>query len=127
MDTIASAFCRVVTSGFMVLGFVSTNGGCLGDPVVHPHKVAVFSELGNDFSRMNLLVLPCYRGDGHEALLRSSVYPANNLIQSLVEIRDRVSLSETSTSFVPLSVVDTSSVLVVGGLVGRCIGVHIIF
>jgi hypothetical protein len=54
------------------------------------------------------------------------VHPAGNLIQSLVEIPDRKSLSERSTSFIPLSVVVTSSVLVVGGLVGRCVGGQLI-
>jgi hypothetical protein len=54
------------------------------------------------------------------------VYPAGNLIQSLVEIPDRESLSETSTPFVPLFVAVTSSVLVVGGLVKRCIGGQLI-
>jgi hypothetical protein len=50
------------------------------------------------------------------------VYPAGNLIQSFVEVLDRESLSETSTSFVPLSVAVTSSVLVVGSLIRRCVG-----
>jgi hypothetical protein len=53
---------------------------------------------------MNPLGLPCYRGDRHEALLRSGVYPASNLIYGLIEVADRESLSETSASFVPLSV-----------------------
>jgi hypothetical protein len=46
--------------------------------------------------------------------------------ESLVEIPDTESLSETSTPFVPLSVVVTSSILFVGGLVGRCVGGHLI-
>jgi hypothetical protein len=50
------------------------------------------------------------------------VYPTGNLIQSLVEVSDRESLSETSTPFVLLSIAITSSILVVGGLVGRCVG-----
>jgi hypothetical protein len=71
--------------------------------------------------------LPCYRGDRHEALLRSGVDPVGNLIQSLVEVPDRESLSEASAPFVPLSIAITSSVLVGGGLVGRCVGGHLIF
>jgi hypothetical protein len=54
------------------------------------------------------------------------VYPAGNLIQSLVEVPDRESLSETFALFIPLSVVVTSSILVVGGLVGRCVGGQLI-
>jgi hypothetical protein len=55
------------------------------------------------------------------------VYPVGNLIQSLVEVSDRESLSESSVPFVPLSIVVTSSILIIGGLVGRCIGGHLIF
>jgi hypothetical protein len=105
---------------------MSSDRGYFGNPIVHPHEVGIFSELGDDFTHANPLGLTCYRGDRHEALLRSSVYPAGNLIQSLVEIPDRESLSETSTPFVPLFVAVTSSVLVVGGLVKRCIGGQLI-
>jgi hypothetical protein len=42
------------------------------------------------------------------------------------KVPDRESLSETSTPIVPLSVAVTSSVLVVGGLVGRCAGGQLI-
>jgi hypothetical protein len=49
------------------------------------------------------------------------------LIQSLVEVPDRESLSEMFVLFVPLSVAITSSVLVVGSFIGRCIGGHLIF
>jgi hypothetical protein len=98
----------------------------LGNSVVHPHEVGVFSELGDYFIGSNPPGLPCYCGDRHEALLKSGVYPAGNLVQSLVEVPDRESLSETSTSFDSLSVVVTLSVLVVGGLVGRCVGGHFI-
>jgi hypothetical protein len=72
------------------------------------------------------MVLECYRGDRHEALLRSSVYPSGNLVQSLVEVLDRESLSKSSTPFVPLSVAITASVLVVVGLIGRCVGGHLL-
>jgi hypothetical protein len=110
----------------MVSSFVSFDGGYLSDPIVNPHEVGVFSELGDDFTRVNPIGLTCYQGDRHEAMLRSGVYPVGNLIQSLVEVSDRESLSETSASFIPLSVAVTSSVLVVGGLVGRCVGGHLI-
>jgi hypothetical protein len=45
----------------------------LGDPVVDPHEVGVFSKLGDDLTYADPLSLPCYRGDRHEALLRSGV------------------------------------------------------
>jgi hypothetical protein len=54
------------------------------------------------------------------------VYPTGNLIQSLVEVPDREGLSEMSTPFVPLSIVVTSSILVIGGLIGRCVSGHLI-
>jgi hypothetical protein len=125
-NTVASAVFRAMTGGFVVSDLVSSDGGYLGNPVVHSHEVGVFCELGDDFSGANPLGLPCYCGDRHEALLRSGVYPAGNLVQSLVEVTDRESLSKTSTSFVPLSVAVTSSVLVIVGLIGRCIGGHLV-
>jgi hypothetical protein len=73
VDTVASAVCRAVTSGFVVSGFMSSDGEYLGNPVVHPHEVGVFSELGDDFTHVNPLGLPSYRSDIHEALLRSGV------------------------------------------------------
>jgi hypothetical protein len=54
------------------------------------------------------------------------VYPAGNLIQSLVEILDREGISEMSMLFVPLFIAVTSSDLVVGGLVERCVGGQLI-
>jgi hypothetical protein len=105
---------------------VVSSEGYLSDPIINPHEIGVFSELGDDFARANPLGLSCYRGDRHEALLRSGVYPVGNLIQSLVEVPDRESLSEMSTSFIPLSVTVTSSILVVGGLIGRCDGGQLI-
>jgi hypothetical protein len=105
---------------------MSSDGGYLGNPVVHPHEVGVFSELGDDFTRANPLGIPCYCGDRHEALLRSSVYKTGNLIQSFVAILDRESLSETSTPFVLISIAITSSILVVNGLIERCVGGHLV-
>jgi hypothetical protein len=55
------------------------------------------------------------------------VYPAGDLIQSLIEIPDRESLPETSVPLVPLFVVVMSSVIVGSGLVRRCVGGHLIF
>jgi hypothetical protein len=123
---VASVVCRAATSSFVVSSFVSFDGGYLGDPIVNPHEVGVFSELGDDFARASPLGLTCYCGDRHEALLRSGVYPVGNLIQSPVEVSDRESLSEMSAPFVPLSVAVMSSVLVICGLVGRCVGGHLI-
>jgi hypothetical protein len=111
----------------MVRGFMSSDGGYLGDPVVNPHEVGVFSELGDDFTRADPLSLTCYRGDRHEALLGSGVQPVGDLIQSLSEVPDGESLSETSAPFVPLSVAVTPGVLVISSLVRGCIGRHLIF
>jgi hypothetical protein len=101
----------------VVSGFRGSDGEYLGDPIVNPHEVGVFNELGDDLAHADPLGLPCYRGDRHEALLRSGMYPVGNLIQSL---------SETFAPFVPLSVAVTSSVLVTGGLVRRRVGGHLI-
>jgi hypothetical protein len=60
----------------------------LGVPVVNPHEVGVFSELGDDFTRADPLILMCYRGDRHKALLESGVHPVGDLIQGLVEVPD---------------------------------------
>jgi hypothetical protein len=125
-DTVASIVRWAATSGFVVPDFMRYDGGYLGNPVVHPHEVGTFIEPGDDFVPANPLGLLYYRGDRHEALLRSSVYLTGNLIQNLVEVPDRESLSETCTSFILLSFVVTSSVLVVGGLIGRCVGGHLI-
>jgi hypothetical protein len=119
-DTVASTVCQAATSSFVASG--SSDGGYLGDPIVNPHEVGIFSELGDDLAHADPLGLLFYRGDRHEALLRSGVYPVGNLIESLVEVSDRESLLEMSTLFVLLSVAATSSVLVVGGLIRWCNG-----
>jgi hypothetical protein len=54
------------------------------------------------------------------------VYPIGDLIQSLIEVPDRESFLETSTSFVLLSIAVMSTVLVVSGLIRRYIGRHLI-
>jgi hypothetical protein len=60
----------------------------LVDPVVDPHEVGVFSELGDDFSSAYPLSLACDRCDRHEALLRGGVYPALDLLESFRKVAD---------------------------------------
>jgi hypothetical protein len=96
-------------------------GGRLGDPIVDPHEVSVFSELGDDFSSTYSLSLACDRCDRHEALLRGSVYSALDRLESFREVADGEVVSKTPTPFVALAVTLTSSVPVGGGLVCRCI------
>jgi hypothetical protein len=105
----------------MVNGFMSSDGGYLGDPIVNHHEVGVFGELGDDFARADPLSLMCYHGDRHEALLKSSVHPVGDLIQGLVEVPDGESLLETYAAFIPLPVAVTPSILVVGSFICGCI------
>jgi hypothetical protein len=63
-------------------------GRRLVDPVVDPHEVCVFSELGDDFSGANSLSLACDHCDRHEALLRGSVYSALDRLESFREVVD---------------------------------------
>jgi hypothetical protein len=105
-----------------MVGFASTQGRHLSDSVVDSHEVGVLRELGDDFSRAHPLSLTCYRGDRHEALFRSSVHLAFDLVKCLCEVPYGEALTETSTPFIPLPVAFTSGVLVVVGLIGRCIG-----
>jgi hypothetical protein len=92
----------------------------LGDPVVDPHEVSVFSELGHDFSSAYPLSLACDRCERHEALLGGGVYPALNSLESFYEVADGKVVSETPASFVALSVTLTSSVPVGVGLIRGC-------
>jgi hypothetical protein len=96
-------------------------GGRLVDPVVDPHEVSVFSDLGDDFSSTYSLSLACDRCDRHEALLGGSVYSALDHLESFRKIADGEVISETPAPFVALPVTLTSSVPVGGGLVCRCI------
>jgi hypothetical protein len=96
-------------------------GRRLVDPVVDPHEVSVFSELGDDFSSAYSLSLACDRCDRHEALLRGSVYSALNCLESFRKVADGEVVLETPAPFVALPVTLTSSVPVSGGLVCRCI------
>jgi hypothetical protein len=58
------------TCGFVV---AVPGGRRLVDPVVNPHEVGIFNELGDDLSSAYTLCLACDRCDRHEALLRGSV------------------------------------------------------
>jgi hypothetical protein len=98
------------------------SGRRLVDPVVNPHEVGVFSELGDDLPGANSLGLTCDRCDRHEALLRGSVYSALDRLESFREVADGEIVSETPTPFAALPITLTSSVSVGGGLVCWCIG-----
>jgi hypothetical protein len=95
-------------------------GGRLGDPVVDPHEVSIFSELGDDFSSAYPLSLACDRCDRHKALLGGGVYPALDSLESFCEVADGKVVLETPAPFVALSVTLTSSVPVGVGLIRGC-------
>jgi hypothetical protein len=97
-------------------------GRSLVDPVVDPHEVGVFSELGDDLPDANSKGLACDRCDRHEALLRGSVYSALDRLESFHEVADGEVVSQTPAPFAALPVTLTSSVSVGGGLVCWCIG-----
>jgi hypothetical protein len=108
-----------VTCSFVV---AVLGGRRLVDPIVDPHEVGIFSELGDDFSSAYALSLVCDRCDRHEALLRGSVYSALDCFESFRQVVDGEVVSETPAPFAPLRVTLTSSVSVDGGFVCRCIG-----
>jgi hypothetical protein len=108
-----------VTCSFVV---AVPGGRRLVDPVVDPHEVGIFSELGDDLSGTYALSLACDRCDRHEALLRGSVYSALDRLESFREIADGEVVSETPAPFDVLPVALTLSVSVGGGLVCWCIG-----
>jgi hypothetical protein len=89
----------------------------LVDPVVDPHEVGVFSELGDDLSSAYGLSLACDRCDRHEALLRGSVYSALDRLESFRKVADGEIVAEASVTFAALPVTLTSSVSVCRGLV----------
>jgi hypothetical protein len=93
----------------------------LVDPVVDPHEVGIFGELGDDLSSAYALSLACDRCDRLEALLRGSVYSALNRLESFREIADGEVIPETPAPFAALPVALTSSIFVGGGLVCWCI------
>jgi hypothetical protein len=96
-------------------------GRRLVDPVVDPHEVSVFSELGDDFSGANSLSLVCDRCDRHEALLGGSVHSAFDCLESFRKVADGEVVSEPLAPFVALPVTLTSSVSVGVRLVCRCV------
>jgi hypothetical protein len=95
-------------------------GGRLGDPVVDPHEVSVFSELDDDFSSAYPLSLPCDRCDRHGALLGGGVYPSFDSLESSCEVVDGKVVSETPAPFIVLSVTLTLSVPIGVGLIRGC-------
>jgi hypothetical protein len=105
-----------------MVGFTSSEGRHLSDSVVDSHEVGVLHKLGDEFSHAHPLSLTCYRGDRHEALFKSSVHPAFDLVGCFREVPYGKAFTETSTSFVPLTVALTSGVLVVAGLISECVG-----
>jgi hypothetical protein len=109
-----------------MVGFASSEGRHLSASVVDSHEVGVLRELGDDFSCTHPMSLTCYRGDRHEALFRSSVHPAFNLVKCFREVSYGKALTETSTLFVLLPVALTSGVLVVAGLICGCIGSQLV-
>jgi hypothetical protein len=102
------------TCGFVV---AVPGGRMLVDPVVDPHEVGVFSELGDDLSSTYALSLACDRCDRHEALLRGSVYSALDRLESFRKVADGEFVAEASATFTALPVTLTSSVSVCWGLV----------
>jgi hypothetical protein len=97
-------------------------GRRLVDPVVDPHEVGIFSELGDDFSSAYALSLTCDRNDRYEALLKGGVYSALDRLESFREVADGEVVLETPTPFDALPVTLASSVPVGGGLVCWSIG-----
>jgi hypothetical protein len=92
-------------------------GRRLVDPVVDPHEVGIFSELGDDLPGTNSLGLACDRCDRHEAFLRGSVYSSLDRLESFRKVADGEIVAEASATFDALPVTLTSSVSVCGGLV----------
>jgi hypothetical protein len=96
-------------------------GRRLVDPVVDPHEVGVFSELGDDLPGANSLGLVCDRCDLHEALLRGSVYSSLDRLESFREVAYGKIVLKTPAPFAALPITLTSSVSVGAGLVCWCI------
>jgi hypothetical protein len=86
----------------------------LVDPIVDPHEVGIFSELGDDLSSAYALSLAC---DRHEALLRGSVYSTLDRLESFRKVADGEIVAEASATFAALPVTLTSSVSICEGLV----------
>jgi hypothetical protein len=97
------------TCGFVV---AVPGGRRLVDPVVNPHEVSVFSELGDDLSSTYALSLACDHCDRHEALLKGSVYSALDRLESFRKVAGGEVVAEASATFAALLVTLTSSVSV---------------
>jgi hypothetical protein len=110
---------RTTTCSFVV---AVPDGGRLVDPVVDPHEVGIFSEFGDELPSAYALSLACDRCDRHKALLRGSVYPALDCLESFREVADGEVVSETPAPFAALPVTLASIVYVGRGLVCWCIG-----
>jgi hypothetical protein len=89
----------------------------LVDPVVDPHEVGIFSELGDDLSSAYALSLACDRCDRHEALLRGGMYSAFDCLESFRKVADGEVVAEALATFAALQVVLPLSVSVCGCLV----------
>jgi hypothetical protein len=113
-SSMAGTVVGAATCGFIV---AVLGGRRLVDPVVDPHEVGIFSELGDDLSSAYALSLACDRCDRHEALLGGSVYSALDRHESFRKVADGEIVAEVSTTFAALPVMLTSSVSVRGGLV----------
>jgi hypothetical protein len=100
--------------GAATCGFVVAGPGWrrLIDPVVNPHEVGVFGELGDDLSSAYALSLACDRCDRHEALLRGSVYSTLDRLESFRKVADGEVVAEALATFAALPVTLTSSVSV---------------
>jgi hypothetical protein len=92
-------------------------GRRLVDPVVDPHEVGIFSELGDDLSSAYALSLACDRCDRHEALLRGGMYSALDRLESFRKVADGEVVAEELATFAALPDALTSSVSGCGCLV----------
>jgi hypothetical protein len=124
---LSSSTVRTVVGAATCSLVVAVPGGRrLVDPVVDPHEVGIFSELGDDLPGANSLGLACDRCDRHEALLRGSVYSALDRLESFRKVADEKIVAEASATFAALPVTLTSSVSVCGGLVSWSISKELI-
>jgi hypothetical protein len=120
---VGSSTVRTVV-GAATCGFVVAGSGWrrLVDPVVDPHEVGVFSELGNDLSSAYALSLACDSCDRHEALLRGGVYSALDRLESFRKVADGEVVAEAPATFAALPVTLTLSVSVCRVLVWWSVG-----
>jgi hypothetical protein len=102
----------VVGAATCVFVVAVPGGRRLVDPVVDPHEVGIFSELGDDLFSAYALSLACDRCDRHEALLRGSMYSALDCLESLRKVADGEVVAEAPATFAALPVTLTSSISV---------------